>query len=149
MRILEVVRKPRYLLIAVASSAVMLALYAYSQVLGNVANLDLWITVMPWYNKMLLSAFVVLFGIATAYQIYLWRQPRSCSIGVKSGGVGASSAGTFGVFLVAQCPACASIAALFLPVSVTLFIGNFGWLITLVGIGMVVFTINYLGGFKK
>lgn len=149
MKIFDVLRTPKYLIIAAASSAGMLALYAYSQVLGAVGNLDLWLAVMPWYNKVLLSVFLGLFGMATAYQVYLWRQPKACSVYAKSGGIGASSAGTFGVFLVAQCPACASIAALFLPVSVGLFLGNFGWLITLSGIAMIIFTINYLGGFKK
>lgn len=149
MKIVGVIKTPEYLAIAIGSSISMLALYAYSQVLGNVNNLDLWVAVMPWYNKVLISIFVALFGMVTAYQIYMWRQPRSCSISMKGNAMGASSAGTFGVFLVAQCPACASIAALFLPVSVGLFLGNFGWLITIVGIAMIVFTINYLGGFKR
>ena len=138
-----------YLALAVLSSLGMLALYAYSQVLGAVGNLDLWLSVMPWYNKILLSAFVVLFGMATAYQVYVWRQPKSCNLSVKGGTVGANSAGTFGVFLVSQCPACSSIAALFLPFSATLLIATYGWLINLAGITIVLFTINYLGGFKK
>ena len=149
MKLFEVVRTPKYLVMAIVSSLAMFALYAYSQVLGNVGNLDLWITVMPWYNKILFSTFLVLFGMATSYQVYLWRQPKACSLPVKGSAFGASYVGTFGVFLVAQCPACASIAALFLPVSVGLFLGNFGWLVTLAGIAMILFTINYLGGFKK
>jgi hypothetical protein len=105
--------------------------------------------VMPWYNKVLLSAFIILFGAATAYQIHIWRQPKVCSMSAKSGGIGANSAGTFGVFLVSQCPACSSIAALFLPVSATLLISNFGWLINLAGIATVLLVLNYLGGFRK
>ncbi|MFY9300142.1 MAG: hypothetical protein WAO91_03000 [Candidatus Nitrosotenuis sp.] len=149
MEIIYMLRQPKYLALAVLSSLGMLALYAYSQVLGAVGNLDLWISVMPWYNKMLLSTFVVLFGMATAYQVYAWRQPKSCNLSVKGGTVGANSAGTFGVFLVSQCPACSSIAALFLPFSATLLIATYGWLINLAGIAIVLFTINYLGGFKK
>jgi len=30
-----------------------------------------------------------------------------------------------------------------------LFLGQFGWLINLLGIAILFFTINYLGGFKK
>lgn len=149
MKIVRVLREPKYLAVAVLSSLGMLALYAYSQVLGAVGNLDLWISVMPWYNKMLLSIFVVLFGMATAYQVYTWKQPKSCNISARGRTVGANSAGTFGVFLVSQCPACSSIAALFLPFSATLLIATYGWLINLVGIVIVLFTINYLGGFKR
>lgn len=149
MKIFSILREPRYLAVAVVSSIGMLTLYVYSQVLGAVNNLDLWITVMPWYNKILLSVFVILFGMAAAYQVYVWRQPKSCSISAKGGTVGVNSAGTFGVFLVSQCPACSSIAALFLPFSATLLIATYGWLINLAGIVMILFTVNYLGGFKK
>lgn len=149
MKIINVLKEPKYLAVAVLSSLGMLALYAYSQVLGAVGNLDLWISVMPWYNKALLSVFVVLFGVATAYQVYAWRQSKSCSISTRGGTIGANSTGTFGVFLVSQCPACSSIAALFLPFSATLLIATYGWLINLAGIAIILFTINYLGGFKK
>ena len=149
MKIIQVLRTPKYLAIAVASSLIMFALYAYSQVLGAVANLDLWISIMPWYNKLLFSAFTVLFGVSTAFQIYLWRQPKSCSISTKGKGISVNSAGTFAVFLVAQCPACASIGAFFLPLSAILLIANFGWAINLAGIAMIIFMINYLGGFKR
>lgn len=140
---------PKYFLIAVASIVVMTALYAYSQVLGIVQNLDIWLGVMPWYNAVLFSAFAIIFGVATAYQVYVWKQPRACSISARRGGIGANSAGTFAVFMVAQCPACVSIGTLFLPFSAILFISNFGWLINIIGIAMLLFTINYLGGFKK
>lgn len=149
MKIIRVLKEPKYLALAILSSLGMLALYAYSQVLGAVANLDLWISVMPWYNKILLPVFVVLFGMATAYQVHTWRQPKSCSLSAREGAIGANSAGTFGIFLVSQCPACSSIAALFLPFSATLLIATYGWLINLAGIAMVLFMINYLGGFKK
>jgi hypothetical protein len=149
LKILKVLSTPRYFLIAVASIVLMTAIYAYSQVLGIVQNLDIWLKVMPWYNAVLFSIFAVLFGAGTAYQVYLWKQPRGCSISARSGSVGANSAGTFAVFLVAQCPACTSIGTLFLPFSAALFIAQFGWLINIVGIAMLLFTINYLGGFKK
>jgi len=55
----------------------------------------------------------------------------------------------FGLFFVAQCPACASLGVLFLPVSVIGVLTQFGWLINLLGIGLLLFAINYLGGFKK
>jgi len=140
---------PKYLLIAVASSVLMTAVYAYSQVLGIVQNLDIWLGVMPWYNAVLFSVFAAVFGASMSYQVYVWRNPKGCSISAKRGGIGANSAGTFAVFMVAQCPACVSIGALFLPLSAVLFVANFGWLINIIGIAMLLFTINYLGGFRR
>lgn len=149
LEILKVLSKPRYALLAALSAASMAALYAYSQVLGVVENLDVWLGVMPWYNAVLFSAFVFLFGAATAYQVYLWRRPKSCSLSSSGGSIGANSGATFAVFMVAQCPACTSIGTLILPFSAVLFFAQFGWLINLLGIAMLLFTINYLGGFRK
>lgn len=127
----------------------MAAVYAYTQVLGILSNLELWVTVMPWYNQILFVTFAALFGVTTAYQIYAWRQPKVCSISKTGSSMGANSGATFAVFLVSQCPACASIGAFFLPASTVLMIGNFGWAINLAGIAMMLFMINYLGGFRR
>lgn len=139
---------PKYLAVAVVASLGMAGIYIYTQVLGIVENLDLWFTVIPWYNAVLFAVFAALFGITLAFQVRVWTGPKSCSLGSK-GSVGVSSGGTFAVFLVAQCPACASIGALFLPLSAMAFLTSFSWLINLVGIGLLMFTINYLGGFRK
>ena len=149
MLVIDLLRNPRYLLIAIAASVGMSLVYAYTQVLGVVGNLELWITVMPWHNRILFAIFSALFGILTAFQLYLLRQPKVCSLPRAGGSVGANSGATFAVFLVSQCPACASIGALFLPASAILLIGNFGWAITLVGIALMLFMINYLGGFRS
>jgi hypothetical protein len=148
-KIAKVLMMPKYLLIAIIASIGMAAIYAYSQVLGVVENIDLWLKVMPWYNKILFSIFVTIFGASVAYQVYLWKQPKVCAINKVGRSASANSGATFGVFLVTQCPACASIGSLFLPLSAMLFIANFGWLINLIGIVVILFTINYLGGFKR
>lgn len=149
MLVIDVLRNPRYLLIAIAASVGMSVIYAYTQVLGVVGNLELWITVMPWHNRILFAIFSALSGILTAFQLYLLGQPKVCSLPKAGGTVGANSGATFAVFLVSQCPACASIGALFLPASAILFLGNFGWAVNLIGIGMAVFMLNYLGGFRR
>jgi hypothetical protein len=145
----DVLKNPKYLLIAILSSIGMALIYAYTQVLGVVSNLELWIMVMPWYNKLLFAIFSCLFGVVISFQLYLLGQPKACSLSKTGGSVGANSGATFAVFLVAQCPACASIGAFFLPVSAVILIGNFGWAINLVGIAMMLFMLRYLGGFRR
>ncbi|MBI4044724.1 MAG: hypothetical protein HY392_03370 [Candidatus Diapherotrites archaeon] len=48
-----------------------------------------------------------------------------------------------------RCPACASLGSLFLPISAISVITEFSRLINLASIGLLLFNINYLGGFKK
>ncbi|AJF59647.1 MAG: hypothetical protein QT03_C0001G0138 [archaeon GW2011_AR10] len=149
MKIVEVLKNPVHILLAVVSGIAMLGIYAYTQVLGIIGNLDIWLATIPWFNALTLVLFVALFGVTFSYQVYLWRQPKTCSLNQKISGAGASGAGTFGLFFVAQCPACASLGALFLPVSAVTILTQFSWLINILTIGLLVFTLNYLGAFKK
>ena len=149
MIVLKVLKKPEYLAIAIISIVLMTAVYIYSQVLGIIENISFWLTLIPWYNAILFATFAILFGITLSYQIYVWRQPKVCKINNKVGGAGASSSSVAGIFLVAQCPACASFGVLFLPLSAITFLTKFSWLINIIGVGLLLFTISYLGGFKR
>src|SRR3989344_4591156 len=97
MKIIEVLKMKRYLTLAVFSSIVMSLIYVYTQVLGNIHNVDLWLTIIPWYNTILFTAFAILFGVTFSYQIYLWKQPKVCAIGTKAKGAGTSGLGTIGL----------------------------------------------------
>ena len=149
MKLIKVLKKPKYLALAAVSAIIMAALYIYTQVLGIIENIDIWFSILPLHSAILFSVFLILFGITFSFQVYTWFQPKTCSIGRKVGGAGSSGAGTAGLFLIAQCPACASLGALFLPVSVLGFLAQYGWLITFFTIGLLLFTLNYLGAFKK
>ncbi len=145
MKILDVLRNPKYFLIALVSSLILSIIYIYSQVLGIWQNIDLWFKVIPWYNLILFLMFVLLFGITLTYQIYLWKQKRVCSIK----GVGTGSGATLTTFLIAQCPACASLSALFLPLSAVGFFTKYSVYINLFSIILLLFTLRYLGAFRK
>lgn len=149
MKIIEVMRNWRYLALAAISSLVFAYFYIYTQVLFNIANFDLWIFSIPWYNAILFLIFAALFGVALSYQVHLWRQPKVCAVGTKAKGAGAGGFATFFGFLVSQCPACASLGALFLPASAFVIFVQFSWILNLVSIGLLLFAINYLGGFRK
>src|SRR3989304_3525652 len=126
MKIIEVLKIPRYFYIALASMLIFSAVYIYSQVLGIIQNIDLWFAVLPWYNAVFFLTFVVLFGAAIGYQFYLRDQPKVCSASQKRKGAAARSGGMFGIFMVGQCPACASIATLLLPASAVGFLAEIG-----------------------
>lgn len=146
MKITEVLKIKQYLALAVGSSITMSLIYIYTQVLGIVENIDIWITIIPWYNAILFLIFAALFGITLAFQVYNWRQPKVCNI---KGSAGASGAATFTGFLVAQCPACASLGTLLLPASVFQVFVKYSPVINLASIALLLFTIHYLGGFRK
>lgn len=150
MKIVEVLKIRKYLLIAIISSLIFTSVYIYTQVLGILENLDLWFTVIPWYNAVLFVIFAALFGVALSFQVYNWKQPKVCSIGGKAKSVGASSSATFLGLFVAQCPACASLGVLLLPATVfTSIFVKYNTVINLLSIGLLLFTLNYLGAFRK
>jgi len=148
MKVVSVVKNLKYSLVAILSAALMTVVYIYTQVAGNWDNVGLWINVMPWYNKILFPIFVALFGITMAYQAYLWGQPKACSIGQKAGGAGTSSIATVSSFFVSQCPACTSLGAALLPVGAATFLAQIGPYLNILSIGLMLFTLHYLGGFK-
>ncbi len=149
MKVFSVVKNIKYSLVAILSASIMTAVYIYTQVAGNWDNVGLWINVMPWYNKILFPIFVALFGITMAYQIHLWREPKACPIGRKAKGAGTSSVATISSFFVSQCPACTSLGAVLLPVGAATFLTQIGPYLNILSITLMLFTLNYLGGFKR
>lgn len=142
----DVLRTRKYAAIAVLSAAAFFAIYVYSQVLFIAENLDVWFASVPRANLVLSLLFAALFGATLSYQVYLRGQPKTCSL-KKSGSVFGTS--TFIGMLVAQCPACASLGALFLPAGAFAFVSSNSTLINFVSIGLMLFALNYLGAFRK
>mgnify|MGYP001583154126 FL=1 len=149
VRLFRVLAHPRYAGIALLASLTMFALYTYTQVLGIIENLGVWFASVPPLNLALTMLFSLLFGVTLSYQISLWKKPGTCSTNERMVGTGTTGFGTMGTFLVAQCPACASLGALFLPLSAINFLATYGTYITLASIVLLVFTLNYLGAFKN
>ncbi len=148
MVLMRVVSQQKYAVLAVASAALMAVIYVYSQVLFIADNVSIWLSSAPLYNLFLFAVFAVLFGLTVSLQAYRWRQPKTCS--AKTGkSIAVASPATFLGFLVAQCPACASLAALLLPVSAASFFVQYNTVLNIVSIGMLLFSLNYLGAFRK
>jgi len=149
MKILEVLRIRQYFLIAAVSAVLFGLFYIYTQVLGILQNIDVWLSVTSPINMTLFIVISILFGTALSFQIYNWRQPKTCPIDMKAKGAGTSGSATVIGLFIAQCPACASLGALLLPASVLTFFVKYSTALNFVTIGLLLFTINYLGGFKK
>jgi len=148
MKLFSVLKKPLFLALALLSAALFAAVYVYTQVLGNVHNIEVWFSVIPPLHLGLFIIFAALFGAAFSFQAFLWLQPKLCSIEKRAGAAGGSGLGSMGLFFVAQCPACASLGALFLPVSAITVIAQYTALINAAGIALLLFTLNYLGAFQ-
>lgn len=141
MKILDLLRQKKYFLIFSAATAGMLIVYPLLQSFGNV---DIWFQVIELDNLILYISFSVLFGILIMLQAAKLTN-RTCRI--KSGGAGA--VGTFGGFLIAQCPSCAILLSLFLPFNVILFIVTYNTWLTLGSITLMLLAIHFLGGFRS
>ncbi len=149
MKITSVLKKLDYFALAIISTIIFIVIYIYTQLLGIIENFDVWLATIPPENGFLFTVFSVLFGITLSFQIYNWRQPKTCALNDKVKGAGSSGVGTLALFFVSQCPACASLGAIFLPLSVSVFLTQYSLPITLISIALLLFTLNYLGAFRK
>ncbi len=109
LKLISVLSIRKYFLLSIISSLIFISVYLYTQVLGIVQNLDVWFASAPLVNLILFVFIAALFGVTVSFQVYRWKQPKACT---AKGTVGVSSGASFLGFLVAQCPACASLGAL-------------------------------------
>ncbi len=154
VKILKVLRKRNYTLLALFSSITVLLIYPAIQVYttGGLQNYNVWFEAIPIFNLTVFILFGILFGPLLALQIYN-RKNATCSlekrrIGASSGGVGALIA-----FFVPACPACLSIATFILPtasaLSFTQFISKYGVYLLIVSVGLMILGIYLQDGFKQ
>ncbi|MDO8624849.1 MAG: hypothetical protein Q7R47_02105 [Candidatus Diapherotrites archaeon] len=149
VKLIQVLQDHRFFILAAFASLLILGLYVYLQLLGITQNLGVWLVNLAWYNAVLLFSFCVLFGATFAYQVFLWSRPNTCPIDVRVKGTVPHTASGLTVLFVAQCPGCATFTALFLPASTVTFLGQINWLLNLFSIGLLVFTLHYLGAFQN
>ena len=148
MKLFQVISTPFYFVTFAVAAIVLLALYVFIHLIGIVQNFDVWLADLPWFNAVFLLLFSVLFGLAFSFQVYIWKSPKTCSVKKRIHGGALHSIGTVGALLIAQCPGCATFTALFLPVSAIGFLTQFSLLLNFITIGLLVFTLHYLGAFS-
>ncbi len=88
--------------------------------------------------------FSVLFGMFIALYLYSKNKCIDCKPGAKAG-FGGSTLG----FVLGVCPACFSFIGFLLPLSGSIFLTIYSPLFMLLAIGIILFSIHRMGGFKN
>lgn len=95
-------------------------------------------------NSALYIIFSVLFGMFISLYLYSKNTCIDCKREAKKG-IGGTALG----FFVGVCPACFSFVGFLLPLGGSLFLTAYAPLFILVSIGIILFSINKMGGFRR
>jgi hypothetical protein len=150
MKVIQVLKKKKYGLIALVGTILMLIVYPFLQVLlnGGFHNYFFWFELIlkeAPLNFVLYIIFSGLFGVVTSLNIYNWKH-RTCDI---KGSAGTGGIGTILAIFTSQCSACFSLATVFLPTVAVGALVVYNTLFNLISVGLMVVAIHLLGGFKK
>ena len=88
-------------------------------------------------------AFSILFGMFIPLYLYSKNKCIDCKPDAKTG-----LGGTFLGFMIGVCPACFSFIGFLLPLSGSIFLTTYSPLFMLLAIGIILFSIYKMGGFK-
>ncbi len=107
-------------------------------------GLDVWFQTLIglFPTNILYPIMAVLIGSYVALYMYS-RESKTCKINPAAG----TSASFVGV-LFGACPACIPALAFFLPLSATVTLSYFSWAFLAVSIGIIIFALYRMGGFK-
>lgn len=110
-------------------------------------SLDVWLRTLfsKWPTNFLYPLFAVLLATQVALFVYDKWIAKCCRVPQTKAGAVTS---VFGIVLGA-CPACIPVVAFFLPLSVTIAIGYYSWIILLVAIALMLYSIRRAGGFQQ
>lgn len=96
-------------------------------------------------NSALYVIFSVMFGLLISLYVYSRNKCIDCKKSDVNAGFGGATLG----FVLGVCPACFSLIAVALPLSGSILLTAYAPAFTLLAIGIIVFSVHRLGGFKK
>lgn len=96
-------------------------------------------------NSVLYVVFSVLFGLLVSLYLYSKNKCLDC----RKRDVDTGFTGAITGFVLGVCPACFSIIGVFLPLGFSILLTVYAPAFTALSIGMILFSIWRLGGFKK
>lgn len=110
-------------------------------------SMNIWLQTLisKFPTNILYPFFALLIGSYAAMFIYDKKVARCCRVDATK----ASAAPSIFGILLGACPACIPALAFFLPLSVTIAIGYYSWIILLASIALILFSIWRAGGFQK
>ena len=102
------------------------------------------------YQKPLNSTLYIVFSILFGIFISLYFFSRNKCINCKPSNVGRSGfmGSTLG-FVIGVCPACFSFISFLVPLGTSIFLTTYSSMFLLISIGIILFSIYKLGGFKR
>ncbi len=145
MKIIKMLKNPKYAASTVAFAVFMFFFLPFVQTLG--LNTDLWYEVIPPLNFILFITFDIVFGLFVSFQIYQYMGPKECRINKKSAAGG--FLGTALSFIVGICPVCFGFASVLLPLGVVATLVVFGPVFIILSILLMLFSIHSNDGFKR
>ncbi|MGQ0606421.1 MAG: hypothetical protein ACT4OD_05670 [Candidatus Nitrosotenuis sp.] len=133
-------------LIALASAIGIFFLNPLIQSISTSLAFQIWFAdiLQKPFNASLYISFSVLFGMFVSLYLFSKNQCVDCKPNVKSG-IGGSALG----FMLGVCPACFSFVGFLLPLSGSLFLTAYSPLFMLISIGVIVFSIYKMAGFRR
>jgi hypothetical protein len=133
--------------IAAISATGIFFLLPLIQLINTSLAFDIWFLDLqqrPW-SSIPYIAFSILFGMFVSLYLFTRNKCFDCRPEEARTGFAGSIAG----FMIGICPACFSFIGVLLPLGPTLFLTTYSPVFTLISIGIVVFSIYKLGGFRK
>lgn len=110
-------------------------------------SLDIWAQtlIQKFPTNVLYPIFALLMGSYIALCTYDKKVAKCCRVDATKASAAPSVLGV----ILGACPACIPTLAFFLPLSVTITIGYYSWIILLASITLILFSIWRAGGFQK
>lgn len=110
-------------------------------------SLNVWFLTLTskFPTNILYPIFALLIGSYAALYVYDRKVAKCCRVDATK----ASAASSILGILLGACPACIPALAFFLPLSLTIAIGYYSWIILLASIALILFSIWRAGGFQK
>ncbi|MFN3655450.1 MAG: hypothetical protein ACK4TO_09045 [Candidatus Nitrosotenuis sp.] len=132
-------------LIALASAIGIFFLNPLIQSVNTSLALQIWFLdiVQKPLSSIPYFAFSILFGMFMSLYFFAKKSCVDCKTNAKSG-IGGTALG----FMIGVCPACFSFIGFLLPLSGSLFLSSYSPLFIMVSIGIILFSIHRMGGFK-
>jgi hypothetical protein len=146
MSIILIQATKQRLLIATAAAIGIFFLNPLIQSISTSLAFQIWFAdiMQKPLNASLYIGFSILFGMFVSLYLFSKNQCIDCNPNVKSG-VGGSALG----FMLGVCPACFSFIGFLLPLGGSLFLTAYSPLFMLVSIGIIVFSIYRMAGFRR
>lgn len=96
-------------------------------------------------NSILYIIFSIMFGMLISLYVYAKNKCIDCKKSDVNAGFGGATLG----FVLGLCPACFSLIGVLLPLSGSIFLTAYAPAFTALALGIILFSIHRLGGFKK